>query len=85
MSRFAAPIAESIWDMKYRLKEADGTPIDGTVEDTWRRIARSLAVNINALELNGCSRLVVDLHDAVGRGSRIIFIIRFARLFGIAD
>jgi ribonucleoside-diphosphate reductase alpha chain len=43
MSRFAAPIAESIWDMKYRLKEADGTPIDGTVEDTWRRIARSLA------------------------------------------
>ena len=43
MTRFAAPIAEQIWDMKYRLKEADGTPIDATVEDTWRRIARSLA------------------------------------------
>ena len=43
MSRFAAPIAEQIWDMKYRLKEADGTPVDGSVEDTWRRIARSLA------------------------------------------
>ncbi len=43
MSRFAAPIAEQIWDMKYRLKDADGTPIDGTVEDTWRRIARALA------------------------------------------
>ena len=43
MTRFAAPIAEQIWDMKYRLKEADGTPIDVTVEDTWRRIARSLA------------------------------------------
>ncbi|NBE06785.1 adenosylcobalamin-dependent ribonucleoside-diphosphate reductase [Paragemmobacter ruber] len=43
MSRFAAPIAEQIWDMKYRLKEADGTPLDGTVEDTWRRIARALA------------------------------------------
>lgn len=43
MSRFAAPIAEQIWDMKYRLKGADGTPLDGTVEDTWRRIARSLA------------------------------------------
>ena len=28
MSRFAAPIAEPIWDMKYRFKEADGTPID---------------------------------------------------------
>ncbi len=43
MSRFSAPIAEAIWDMKYRLKEADGTPIDQTVEDTWRRIARALA------------------------------------------
>ena len=44
MTRFAAPIAEQIWDMKYRFKEADGTPLDGTVEDTWRRIARALAV-----------------------------------------
>ena len=43
MSRFTAPIAEQIWDMKYRFKEADGTPIDQTVEDSWRRIARSLA------------------------------------------
>ena len=44
MTRFAAPIAEQIWDMKYRFKEADGTPLDGTVEGTWRRIARALAV-----------------------------------------
>ena len=44
MTRFAAPIAEQIWDMKYRFKEADGTPLDGSVEDTWRRIARALAV-----------------------------------------
>ncbi|HKK97782.1 MAG TPA: adenosylcobalamin-dependent ribonucleoside-diphosphate reductase [Marivita sp.] len=43
MTRFTAPIAEQIWDMKYRLKEADGTVLDTTVEDTWRRIARSLA------------------------------------------
>jgi ribonucleoside-diphosphate reductase alpha chain len=43
MSRFSTPIAEQIWDMKYRFKEADGTPIDGTVEDSWRRIARALA------------------------------------------
>ncbi|MAC81795.1 MAG: ribonucleoside-diphosphate reductase, adenosylcobalamin-dependent [Rhodobacteraceae bacterium] len=43
MSRFAAPIAEQIWDMKYRFKQADGTPIDLTVEDSWRRIARDLA------------------------------------------
>ncbi len=44
MTRFAAPIAEQIWDMKYRFKEADGTPLDGTVEDSWRRIAGALAV-----------------------------------------
>ncbi|MCV2869455.1 adenosylcobalamin-dependent ribonucleoside-diphosphate reductase [Defluviimonas sp. WL0002] len=43
MTAFAAPIAEQIWDMKYRLKQADGTPVDATVEDTWRRIARALA------------------------------------------
>ena len=43
MSAFAAPIAEQIWDMKYRLKAADGSILDGTVEDTWRRIARALA------------------------------------------
>ncbi len=43
MSRFAAPIAEQIWDMKYRLKDATGTPIDHTVEDSWRRVARALA------------------------------------------
>ena len=38
MTRFSAPIAAQIWDMKYRLKAPDGTPGDGTVEDTWRRI-----------------------------------------------
>ncbi|MDG1130874.1 MAG: adenosylcobalamin-dependent ribonucleoside-diphosphate reductase [Paracoccaceae bacterium] len=43
MTRFAAPISEQIWDMKYRFKQADGTPIDRSVEDAWRRIARSLA------------------------------------------
>jgi ribonucleoside-diphosphate reductase alpha chain len=43
MTRFAAPIAEQIWDMKYRFKAADGTPHDITVEDTWRRIAHDLA------------------------------------------
>ncbi len=43
MSRFAAPIAEQIWDMKYRFKHADGTPVDVTVEETWRRIAKNLA------------------------------------------
>ncbi|MEM7058345.1 MAG: adenosylcobalamin-dependent ribonucleoside-diphosphate reductase [Pseudomonadota bacterium] len=43
MSSFAAAISESIWDMKYRFKSADGAPIDETVEDSWRRVATSLA------------------------------------------
>ena len=43
MSAFSAPIAEQIWDMKYRLKAADGTPVDTSIADTWRRIARALA------------------------------------------
>ncbi len=42
MSRFTAPIAEQIWDMKYRLKD-QGKPVDRTVEDTWRRVAQALA------------------------------------------
>src|SRR5689334_11231451 len=36
------PIARQIWDMKYRFKNGD-TAVDGTVEDTWRRVARALS------------------------------------------
>ena len=43
MTRFSAPIAEQIWDMKYRLKDAEGRALDATVEDSWRRVARDLA------------------------------------------
>ncbi|MBU2958894.1 adenosylcobalamin-dependent ribonucleoside-diphosphate reductase [Paracoccus sp. 1_MG-2023] len=43
MTRFAAPIAEQIWDMKYRMKDAEGQPVDTGVEDSWRRVARDLA------------------------------------------
>ena len=38
-----APISRQIWDAKYRLKAADGTPIDRTIEDNWHRVARALA------------------------------------------
>ena len=38
-----APISRQIWAAKYQLKTADGTPVDRTIEDTWRRVARSLA------------------------------------------
>ncbi len=36
-------IAQQIWDMKYRLKAPDGTPLDLTIDDTWRRVATALA------------------------------------------
>ncbi len=37
------PISLQIWDMKYRLKDAAGRPVDKTIEDSWRRVARALA------------------------------------------
>jgi ribonucleoside-diphosphate reductase alpha chain len=38
-----APICRQIWDAKYRLKAPDGTPLDLTIEDTWHRVANTLA------------------------------------------
>ena len=38
-----AAISQQIWDMKYRLKRPDGTPVDKTVEDSWRRVATAVA------------------------------------------
>jgi ribonucleoside-diphosphate reductase alpha chain len=39
-----APVSQQIWDMKYRLKAVDGATVDRTIPDTWRRVARALAV-----------------------------------------
>lgn len=38
-----APVSQQIWDMKYRLRTVDGTPVDKAIPDTWRRVARALA------------------------------------------
>src|SRR5690349_8672995 len=32
-----------IWDKKYRLTAKDGTPVDKTMDDTYKRVARALA------------------------------------------
>ncbi len=37
------PIATFIWEQKYRLRQTDGTPVDRTIADTWRRVASALA------------------------------------------
>lgn len=36
-------ISRQIWADKYRLKLSDGTPVDITIEDSWRRVATALA------------------------------------------
>src|ERR1700759_4450532 len=36
-------ISQSIWDMKYRLKAPDGTPVDRDLADSWTRVAWALA------------------------------------------
>ena len=43
MTLALSPLSQRIWDMKYRLKAPDGTPLDATLADSWRRIARALA------------------------------------------
>src|SRR5215470_919646 len=38
-----AAISQQIWDMKYRLKDAGGGAVDRTIEESWRRVATTLA------------------------------------------
>jgi ribonucleoside-diphosphate reductase alpha chain len=36
-------ISRQIWDMKYRLKQPDGTPVDADIASTWARVALAAA------------------------------------------
>ena len=38
-----APIAQQIWDQKYRLKAPDGAPLDSDIDATWWRVAHAVA------------------------------------------
>jgi ribonucleoside-diphosphate reductase alpha chain len=40
---FLDPISAEIWDMKYRFKRPDGSPVDETVEASWQRVAKAVA------------------------------------------
>ncbi len=48
MDRFGQPATDSIsrdvWDMKYRLKGQDGLAVEGSIEDTWWRVAKAVAL-----------------------------------------
>ncbi|MDY1550138.1 adenosylcobalamin-dependent ribonucleoside-diphosphate reductase [Luteibacter sahnii] len=37
------PASHDIWDKKYRLKSKSGAPVDGSVDETYQRVARALA------------------------------------------
>jgi ribonucleoside-diphosphate reductase alpha chain len=37
------PASQDIWDKKYRLKAKDGTAVDQSMDDTYRRVAKALA------------------------------------------
>jgi ribonucleoside-diphosphate reductase alpha chain len=37
------PASLDIWDKKYRLKAKNGMPVDQTIDDTYRRVAKALA------------------------------------------
>ncbi|HKK14122.1 MAG TPA: adenosylcobalamin-dependent ribonucleoside-diphosphate reductase [Gammaproteobacteria bacterium] len=37
------PASQDIWDKKYRLKTKDGTPVDPSIDGTYKRVARALA------------------------------------------
>ena len=37
------PIAQEIWEMKYRFRTPGGEPEEQTIEDSWRRVAAALA------------------------------------------
>ena len=47
MDRFGQPatdlISHEVWDMKYRLKDQDGSAVEGSIEDTWWRVAKAVA------------------------------------------
>jgi len=43
-SPFVAPIAQHIWDTKYRFRD-DSRVLDRSIEDTWRRVSHALAAS----------------------------------------
>ncbi|MEP9319223.1 adenosylcobalamin-dependent ribonucleoside-diphosphate reductase [Pseudomonas sp. LABIM340] len=68
------PASQDIWDSKYRLKHKSGDPIDGSVDETWQRVARALAdVEANkALREHWYERFLWALRNGAIPAGRII-------------
>ncbi|RVU36611.1 adenosylcobalamin-dependent ribonucleoside-diphosphate reductase [Hwanghaeella grinnelliae] len=47
MANLLTATSERIWDQKYRFRGTDGHPVDKSIEDSWRRVAKALAAAEN--------------------------------------
>jgi ribonucleoside-diphosphate reductase alpha chain len=72
----AIPFQEAsldIWDKKYRLTAKDGQPIDGSMDDTFKRVARALAdVEAPALRETWNERFLWALRQGAVPAGRVI-------------
>ena len=59
------PIARDIWDMKYRLKRLDGSAVDETIDDSWRRVARAVA-QAEAYNMSAFWGIAVSCKTSIG-------------------
>ena len=62
--------SEDIWDRKYRLKDKAGSPIDETIDATYRRVARALA----EIERDGGVITAVAPEEILRGGDRLVFV-----------
>ena len=56
-------ISERIWNDKYRLKSADGTPLEASVAESWARVAKAVAAAEPAKERAACARRFRDMME----------------------
>src|SRR5690242_21879042 len=61
------PASYDIWDKKYRLRTKAGEPVDGTIDETWQRVARALS-DVEATEELG-ARCYERFLSALRRGA----------------
>ncbi len=64
------PASQDIWDKKYRLKAKDGSAVDQSMDDTYRRVAKALAeVEAKGKQADWEARFVWALqHGAIPAG-----------------
>jgi len=69
------PASLDIWDAKYRLSAKDGTKIDNSIDDTYKRVAQALAnVEAHNFECGRPGAQAGDVDDQlyrVGYGRRL--------------